>query len=148
MMAAMKNREFEIDVEDLLSHFGSLEDPRSEVNRRHPLKSVIMITIMAMLAGAGGPTAIALWASNKEEWLSQILPLPHGVPKKDVYRRVLMTVNPQAFQACFNQWLQSRMALLLVIKGLVAIALVCVFLMIAQPRYQLRTIEEYLRRAC
>ncbi len=35
------------------------------------------------------------------------------------------------------------MALLLVIKGLVAIALDCVFLMSAQPRYQLRTIEKY-----
>lgn len=108
MMAAMGNREFEIDVEDLLSHFESLDDPRSEVNRRHPLVSVIMISIMAILAGGGGPTAIALWASNKKEWLSHLLPLPFGVPKKDVYRRVLMAVNPQAFQACFTQWLQSH----------------------------------------
>ena len=108
MMAAQGIREFEIDIEDLLSHFESLEDPRSEVNRRHPLESVIIISIMAILAGAGGPTAIALWAKNKEDWLSPLLPLPHGVPKKDVYRRVLMAVNPQAFQACFNQWLQSH----------------------------------------
>jgi predicted transposase YbfD/YdcC len=108
MMAAQENREFEIDVTDLLSHFESLEDPRSEVNLRHPLESVIMISIMAILAGAGGPTAIALWAKSKNEWLSQLMPLPHGVPKKDVYRRVLMAVDPQAFQACFNQWLQSH----------------------------------------
>jgi len=114
MKTAQENREFDIDVTDLLSYFDSLEEPRSKVNLRHPLVSVIMIHIMAIMANmaiisvAGGPTAIALWAKSKEDWLSPLLPLPHGVPKKDVYRRVLMAVNPQAFQACFNQWLQSH----------------------------------------
>ena len=102
----MMTAQIELDFDDLLSHFDSLEDPRSDVNQRHPFVSVIMISIMAILAGAGGPTAIALWADNKEEWLSRLLALPHGIPKKDVYRRVLMSLNPQAFQACYSQWLQ------------------------------------------
>ena len=96
-MAERAKREFEIDIQDLLSLFDSLEDPRSDVNLRHPLVSVIMISIMAILEGASGPTAIALWADNKQKWLSQFLALPHGIPKKDVYRRVLMTINSLAF---------------------------------------------------
>lgn len=36
-----------------------------------------------------------------------MLDLPHGVPGKDVFRRVLMTVQPAAFQACFASWLDS-----------------------------------------
>ena len=49
--------------------FAELEDPRSDVNRQHPLVSVIVIAVMGVLAGASGPTAIARWAALKEEFL-------------------------------------------------------------------------------
>ena len=51
-----------IGVGDVVRHFERLEDPRSSVNRRHPLVSVVVISLMAVLAGASGPTAIARWA--------------------------------------------------------------------------------------
>ncbi len=51
-----------------------------------------------MLAGAGGPTAIARWAALKETLLVGVLDLPHGVPRKDVFRRVLMVLKPAAFR--------------------------------------------------
>ena len=60
-----------------------------------------------MLAGAAGPTAIARWAKFKEDLLTEMLDLPNGVPSKDVFRRVLMLLKPEAFQACFNAWLRS-----------------------------------------
>jgi predicted transposase YbfD/YdcC len=63
--------------------------------------------MLAVLAGAGGPTAIARWAKIKAEFLSAMLDLPHGVPCKDVFRRVLCLLNPEAFQRCFATWLQS-----------------------------------------
>ena len=47
------------------------------------------------------------WACLKERLLKKLLPLPNGVPRKDVYRRVLATLQPGAFQACFANWLQS-----------------------------------------
>lgn len=94
-----------MDIEDVLRHFDQLEDPRSSVNRHHPLTSVVVIAIMAILAGANGPTAIAKWAKIKRVFLATWLPLPHGIPSKDVFRRVLMALNPQAFQACFVDWL-------------------------------------------
>ena len=62
---------------------------------------------MAVLAGANGPTAIAEWAALKAEFLERALDLPHGIPGKDVFRRVLMALKPAAFQACFAAWLQS-----------------------------------------
>jgi predicted transposase YbfD/YdcC len=39
------------------------------------------------------------------------LPLPNGIPQKDVYRRVLSALKPEAFQACFASWLQTLRAL-------------------------------------
>ena len=68
---------------------------------------MVVIALLAVLAGAGGPTAIARWAALKEGLLSQVLDLPNGAPRKDVFRRVLMVLKPAAFQACFASWLQS-----------------------------------------
>jgi predicted transposase YbfD/YdcC len=94
-------------VEEIVQHFKQLDDPRSPVNRLHPLESVLVIAIMAVLAGANGPTAIAKWAKIKAEVLLKLLDLPHGIPRKDVFRRVLVTLKPDAFQACFTMWLTA-----------------------------------------
>ncbi len=97
-------------LDEVVAHFTELEDPRSPINRQHPLVSVVVIALMAVLAGASGPTAIARWAEFKKEWLASVLPLPAGIPRKDVFRRVLMLLNPAAFQACFFNWLQALRA--------------------------------------
>jgi predicted transposase YbfD/YdcC len=99
-----------IGLDEVARHFETLEDPRCSVNRKHPLVSVLVIALMAVLAGANGPTAIAEWAALKAEFLSKVLDLPHGIPGKDVFRRVLMALKPSAFQTCFAAWLQSLRA--------------------------------------
>ena len=96
-----------VSLDEVVVHFRELEDPRSTINQRHPLVSVVIIALLAVLAGASGPTAIARWAALKEEFLLGVLDLPNGLPRKDVFRRVLMTLKPAAFQACFGGWLQS-----------------------------------------
>jgi predicted transposase YbfD/YdcC len=92
-------------LDEIVASFSTLEDPRSHINRRHPLPSILVIAVLAVLAGAAGPTAIARWAKLKEDLLTTILDLPHGVPGKDVFRRVLMVLKPDAFEACFNAWI-------------------------------------------
>jgi predicted transposase YbfD/YdcC len=99
-----------VTLDEVVGYFDELEEPRSTVNLKHPLVSVVVIAMMAVLAGAGGPTAIAKWAACKEAFLVSVLPLPNGIPRKDVFRRVLMSLQPGAFQACFATWLQSLRA--------------------------------------
>src|SRR5512147_2792139 len=99
-----------VSLDEVVVHFQELEDPRSAINQRHPLVSVVVITLLAVLAGAGEPTAIARWAALKEELLLRVLDLPNGVPRKDVFRRVPMVLNPAAFQACFAGWLRALRA--------------------------------------
>jgi predicted transposase YbfD/YdcC len=96
-----------VGLAEISQHFQGLQDPRSPINQRHPLVSVLMIAIMAILAGSNGPTAIATWARLRAAFLLGVLDLPNGIPCKDVFRRVLQLVNPKAFQACFALWLQS-----------------------------------------
>jgi predicted transposase YbfD/YdcC len=92
-------------LDEIVESFATLEDPRSPINRRHPLPSILVVAVLAVLAGAGGPTAIARWAKFKEELLLRILDLPSGIPGKDVFRRILMVLKPAAFEACFNAWI-------------------------------------------
>src|SRR5437764_10617890 len=92
-------------LDEIVASFATLEDPRSHINRRHPLTSILVIAVLAVLAGAAGPTAIARRAKFKEELLMGILDLPYGIPGKDVFRRVLMVLKPEAFEACFNAWI-------------------------------------------
>ena len=99
-MASTRSR-----LDEIVASFATLEDPRSEINRRHPLPSVLVIAVLAVLAGAAGPTAIARWARFKEDLLAGALDLPNGIPGKDVFRRVLMVLKPDAFEACFNAWI-------------------------------------------
>jgi predicted transposase YbfD/YdcC len=102
-MAAIKR----ISIEDIVDYFDELEDPRTDINIKHPLVSVVVIAMMAVLAGANGPTAIAKWAKLKKDFLVQALPLPNGVPCKDVFRGVLSLLKPETFQRCFAAWLSS-----------------------------------------
>jgi predicted transposase YbfD/YdcC len=92
---------------DMAEQFDQLPDPRCPINRLHPLSSVIVIAILAILAGCNGPTAIARWARVKEKFLLRGLRLPHGVPRKDVFRLVLTLLNPKVFQTCFADWLNA-----------------------------------------
>ena len=93
-------------LEEVVGYFDELEDPRGTVNQKHPFISVVVISLMAILAGASGPTTIAQWAQYKEAFLRRVLDLPNGVPRKDVFRRVLSLLNPTVFQTCFAAWLK------------------------------------------
>src|SRR3954447_13938762 len=99
-MASTRSR-----LDEIVESFSAPEDPRSHINRRHPLPAVLVIAVLAVLAGAAGPTAIAGWAKLKEEFLTGLLDLPRGVPGKDVFRRVLMMLKPEAFEAAFGAWI-------------------------------------------
>jgi hypothetical protein len=76
-------------------------------------EEVLLGPALDKLAGdapADGPTAIAKWAKLNEGWLRRHLALPHGIPGKDTFRRVLGLLPPVVFQQCFQQWLLTLQA--------------------------------------
>src|SRR4029079_3391088 len=93
-----------VDVESVGSYFQSLTDPRDTRNRKHLLGDIIVIAVCGILCNCNGPTAIHRCAVNLADWLPAILVLPNGIPSRDCIRRVLMAVQPQAFQLCFQNW--------------------------------------------
>ncbi|EGF23957.1 ISAs1 family transposase [Rhodopirellula baltica] len=101
-----KKKKTDFDVESILQDFADLPDPRSHINQRHLLGDVIVVSIMAVIAGAEGPKAIGVWAKSNEDWLTDRLQLPNGIPSHDTIGRVLMTIKPSAFQVCFERWIK------------------------------------------
>lgn len=98
-----------VDVESIGSYFESLSDPRHTRNRKHLLVDVIVIAVGGMLCGSDGPTAIHRWAANRRDWLREFLALPNGIPSRDCIRRLLMALQPEAFQRCFQQWMAEAL---------------------------------------
>lgn len=50
---------------------------------------------------------VALSGRSKLSWLRQFLPLTHGIPSHEAFRRVFMLIDPDAFEACFTAWVHS-----------------------------------------
>jgi hypothetical protein len=71
------------------------------------LGDLIVICVLAVIAGADGPKAIGIWAKTHYDWLKRFLTLPFGVPSHDTIGRLLATLKPQAFQRCFQEWIAS-----------------------------------------
>lgn len=94
-----------VNIEAIGSYFQSLSDPRHTRNRKHLLVDVVVIAVCAMVAGCDGPTAIHRWAANRRDWLGQFLALANGIPSRDCIRRLLMALQPQAFQRGFQGWI-------------------------------------------
>lgn len=98
-----------VNVESIGAYFESLSDPRHTRNRKPLLVDVIVISVCGMLCGSDGATAIHRWADNRRAWLRQFLALPNGIPSRDCIRRLLMALQPEAFQRCFQQWLAEAL---------------------------------------
>ncbi len=94
----------ESDLVSIAEFFSDLEDPRSSINRKHLLSDLMVICIAAIVAGCDGPKSIGVWAREKSRWCHEYLKLPSGIPSHDTIGRVLATICPKAFQACFDAW--------------------------------------------
>jgi hypothetical protein len=88
-------------------YFAKLQDPRRAHRRLHPLQNVLVIALAAVIAGAQDWQEIATFGRKRLAWLRRFLDLPHGAPSHDTFERVFDRLQPQAFQACFRQWVQA-----------------------------------------
>lgn len=98
-----------VDVGTIGCYFESLSDPRHDRNRKHLLVDVMVIAVAAIVCGCDGPTAIHRWAKARCDWLGQYLALPNGIPSRDCIRRLLLALQPQAFQRCFQAWITQAL---------------------------------------
>ncbi len=91
----------------LSEHFASLEDPRVERTKLHPLQSIVTIALTAVICGAESWNEIEEFGGAMEDWLAGFLELPNGIPSHDTFNRVFSALDPLQFRECFVGWMRS-----------------------------------------
>jgi predicted transposase YbfD/YdcC len=87
--------------------FRRLRDPRRQHLKRHLLIDIISIAICAVIANANDWQQVVTFAQRRRAWLQTFLSLPNGIPSHDTFERVFERLDPQAFGACFRQWVEA-----------------------------------------
>ncbi len=91
----------------IMQYFAAIPDPRIERTRLHPLASILVLSLVAVLSGADSFVAIEDFGLAKEDWLKTFLHLPNGIPSHDTLGRVFASLNPTALEQAFREWIAA-----------------------------------------
>ena len=90
-----------------LSHFNDLPDPRQAVKVVYPLDEVLLLSLLAVLAGAEAFTDIARFGDKKLELLRRFRPFRDGTPPHDRIGDIFAALDAEQFQRCFVAWVAA-----------------------------------------
>jgi predicted transposase YbfD/YdcC len=90
-----------------LRYFEDLPDARQIGKVRYPLAEVLLLCLLAVLAGAETFVDIALFGDKKLGFLRRFRPFVEGTPSHDHLGDILATLDAEAFQRCFVAWVAS-----------------------------------------
>jgi len=94
-------------MNDFMSHFNSIPEPRLKRKRQHELLDILFLSISAVLCGAEGWEEIEDFGHAKLAWLQQFFPYKNGIPRHDTVARVLSRLDPTALQHSFMSWINA-----------------------------------------
>jgi hypothetical protein len=92
---------------DLLSFLAAVPDPRSRHGRQHPLSAILALVCCAIMCGAKSYSAIAQWARDQDIGLMHRLGFTRRPPKMGGIRKVLIALDPKAFEDALSRWSES-----------------------------------------
>lgn len=93
----------------LLEALAHVPDPRSRHGRRHPLTAILALTVLAMLRGCRGPTAISQFGRDHGAALAHALGFLRGkTPAPSCLSDLFGMLDPVAFEAALSQWIAAR----------------------------------------
>src|ERR1022692_2139615 len=101
-----------------LNHFRDMPDPRQRGKVMYPLDEVLLLALLAVLAGAESFVDIARFGRMKLEFLRRFRPFLDVTPSHDHLGDIFAALDAEHFQRCFVGWVASLIG---VPKGVVAI---------------------------
>ena len=90
-----------------LDYFTDLPDPRQQGKVVYPLGEVLLLCLLAVLAGAETFADIARFGEKKLSLLRRFLPFRDGTPAHDHLGDIFAVLDAEAFQSCFVSWVAS-----------------------------------------
>jgi predicted transposase YbfD/YdcC len=101
---------FAFDVGSLYDRLEQLADQRKARGKRYPLAVLLLLIILAKLAGEDQPHGIAEWARERQDELIELLPLTReSLPCANTYRNAASrAVKPDELQKLVSAFLRSQ----------------------------------------
>jgi predicted transposase YbfD/YdcC len=90
----------------ILDLINEIPDPRIKRCQKHPLISIVFITLVASLCGANNWIEIVHIADALQDWIRKFVPLPHGIPSHDTFGRVFALIRPESFNSFLERWIE------------------------------------------
>ena len=90
-----------------LEYFKGLTDPRQRGKVIYPLDEVLLLCLLAVLAGAETFVDIARFGEKKIELLRRFRPFRDGTPSHDHLGDIFATLDAETFQRCFVAWVAA-----------------------------------------
>ena len=90
-----------------LDHFEDLADPRQRGKVVYPLDEVLLLCLLAVLAGADSIVDIARFGDKKRALLRRFRPFSDGTPSHDQLGTILAILDARMFQQCFVAWVAT-----------------------------------------
>ena len=90
-----------------LSHFKDLPDSRQPGKVIYPLDEVLLLVLLATLAGAEAFTDIARFGEKKLALLRRFRPFRDGTPPHDRIGDIFASLEAEPFQRCFVAWMAA-----------------------------------------
>jgi len=90
-----------------LDHFKDLPDHRQAGKVTYPLDEVLLLSLLAVLAGAEGFTDIARFGEKKLGLLRRFRPFADGTPSHDHLGDIFATLDAPGFRRCFVAWVAA-----------------------------------------
>jgi predicted transposase YbfD/YdcC len=90
-----------------LDYFKELPDPRQPGKVIYPLNEVLLLSLLAVLAGAETFCDIARFGEKKLVLLRRFLPFADGAPPHDRLGDIFAALDAKAFQSCFVAWVAA-----------------------------------------
>jgi len=90
-----------------LEHFQGLPDGRQLGKVVYPLDVVLLLSLLAVLAGAEAFTDIARFGQKKLDLLRRFRPFVDGTPPHDTLGDIFASLDAEKFQQLFVSWVAS-----------------------------------------
>jgi hypothetical protein len=90
-----------------LNHFNDLPDPRQQGKVTYPLDEILLLCLLAVLAGAECFTEIALFGVKKLSFLRRFRPFKDGTPDHGHLGDILAVLDAEQFQRCCVAWVAA-----------------------------------------
>jgi predicted transposase YbfD/YdcC len=90
-----------------LKYFRDMPDPRQCGKVTYPLDEVLLLCLLAVLAGAETFVDIARFGSKKLALLRRFRPFRDGTPSHDHLGDIYATLDAEEFQRCFVAWVAA-----------------------------------------